>query len=77
MLDNPEEVYYFLVDVCTRKEIAQLSQRFHAATLLNAGLTYSRIIELTDISSTTLSRVSQSLQFGQGYKNVLGKQNKH
>jgi uncharacterized protein YerC len=35
------------------------------------GKTYNQIIEQTDISSATLSRVSNALQYGKGYKKFL------
>ena len=70
-LDNSEKVRLFLEDLCTRKELNQMSQRLLAAKLLNQGLTYTQVMDETTISSTTLSRVSQALQYGEGYKLVL------
>ena len=53
------------------KEIEQMAQRVESALLLKQGLTYSQVIEQTNISSATLSRVSRSLQYGEGYKKFI------
>ena len=60
-----------LTDLCTDKEIEQMAGRVRAAKLLKEGKTYAEIIEQTDISSATLSRVSRSLQYGDGYRKFL------
>lgn len=60
-------------DLCTFKEVEQMAQRVKAAKLLLAGYTYNQIMEQTDISSATLSRVSRSVQYGNGYKTFLKK----
>ena len=60
--------------MCTYTEVEQLSQRLLCAKLLLKGYTYNKIIELTDISSATLSRVSRCLRHGSGgYREILGK----
>lgn len=70
-LETPEECKAFFADLCTDKEIEQMAQRVRAARLLKEGKTYAEIIEATDISSATLSRVSRSLQYGDGYRKFL------
>lgn len=63
-----------LEDLCTYTEVEQFSQRLLCAKLLLKGYTYNKIIELTDISSATLSRVSRCLRHGSGgYREILGK----
>ncbi len=59
-------------DLCTVKEIEQMAQRVKAAKLLIEGKTYNQVIEETDISSATLSRVSRCVQYGKGYSKFLG-----
>lgn len=71
--DKPEDIEVFLDDLCTYKEVEQMAQRLEAAKLLMDGKTYNQVIEQTDISSATLSRVSRCVQYGQGYKKVLKK----
>lgn len=58
-------------DMCTNKEIEQMAQRIKAARLLISGKTYNQVIEETDISSATLSRVSRCVQYGNGYSKLL------
>ena len=58
-------------DLCTNKEVEKMAQRVKAAKLLMEGNTYTKVIEETDISSATLSRVSRCVQYGEGYKNFL------
>ena len=68
---DEKECEALLRDMCTDKEIENMAQRIAAARLLLGGKTYNQIIEATDISSATLSRVSRALQYGKGYKNIL------
>ena len=63
----------FLDDLCTYKEVEQFSQRLKAAKLLLEGKTYEQVIQDTDISSATLSRVSKCVKYGKGYNKVLKK----
>ena len=48
-----------------------MAQRIYAARLLIEGKTYNQVIEETDISSATLSRVSRCVQYGEGYRKFL------
>lgn len=70
-IDNQQVCADFLADLCTRKEVEQMAQRLRAAKLLSEGLTYSQVIEQTNISSATLSRVSRCLQYGSGYRQFI------
>ncbi len=60
-----------LADLCTNKEIEQMAGRIKAARLLIENKTYNQVIEETDISSATLSRVSRCVQYGKGYSKFL------
>ena len=74
LLDNAEEAYALLVDLCTIREIQDMAQRLQVARMLSAGEHYSAIQESTGASATTISRVSKSLNYGaDGYARVLGK----
>lgn len=75
-LETEEECYDFFEDLCTIKEIEQMTQRYAAAKLLNEGKTYEEVIETTEISSATLSRVSKCIKYGKGYKHIIEKTNK-
>lgn len=72
-LETEEECYDFFEDLCTIKEIEQMTQRYAAAKLLSEGKTYEEVIEQTEISSATLSRVSKCIKYGKGYKNIINK----
>lgn len=69
-LKSKEECKNLFDDLCTYKEIMQMAQRLWAAKLLTEGKTYNQVIEETDISSATLSRVSACVQRGKGYKEI-------
>ena len=71
-LKTKKECYDFFEDVCTIKEILDMSKRLEAAKLLSEGMNYKQVISKIDISSATLSRVSRALNYGTGgYKKVI------
>ena len=70
-LKTKEDCKDFFEDLCTYKEIDSMAQRIKSAKLLLEGETYEKIIEKTDISSATLSRVSKCVKYGSGYAKVL------
>lgn len=73
-INSVEECGLFFSDIFTGAEIEQFAQRLRAAKLLIEGNTYAQIIALTDISSATLSRVSNCVRRGSGgYKEILEK----
>lgn len=72
-IKNEEACKELFDDLCTYKEVLKMAQRLRAAKLLSEGKTYSQVIEETDISSATLSRVSACVQRGKGYISVYGK----
>lgn len=78
-LRNREECYAFLEDVCTIKEILDISQRLEVAQLLHKGVSYTTICKQTGASTATISRVSKCREYGAGgYQTVLerlGKEN--
>lgn len=72
--ETTEELDDLFDDLCTYKEVEQMAQRIEAAKMLTQGKTYAEIIEKTEISSATLSRVSRCVQRGSGgYARVLSK----
>ena len=72
-LETIEECRVLLEDLCTRKEVANMAERLYAAQLLLEGKTYNQVISETNISSATLSRISQCVQYGKGYSSLLKK----
>ena len=77
-LKNREECYAFFEDVCTVKEMLDISQRLKAAKMLASGAVYADISAETGMSTATISRVSKCLEKGSGgYKTVIARQSKH
>jgi TrpR-related protein YerC/YecD len=71
-LGDPDDVYSFLQDVCTVREIQEMAQRLEVARMLSEGEHYDRIREVTGASTTTISRVSRCLNYGaDGYRTVI------
>lgn len=71
-IENAEDCKAFFDDLCTYKELEQMAQRLYAAKLFLEGKTYSEIIAETEISSTTLSRISRTISHGSGgYKKFV------
>ena len=73
-LQSIEECYAYFEDLCTIKEILDLSQRLDTAILLAQGLSYQKIAEQVSVSSATIGRVSKCLNYGSGgYKTAIEK----
>ena len=76
-LESEEECKAFLEDVMTTKEILDMSQRIHVASLLKDQVVYSKISSLTGASAATISRVNRCINYGSGgYEKVLEKMEK-
>lgn len=73
-LKTIDECYAYFEDLCTIKELNDMSQRLDAAVLLNDGLSYQKIMEQVAISTATIGRVSRCLNYGTGgYKTAINK----
>ena len=73
-LKTKEECYAFLEDICTIKEIQDISQRLTVAQMLSQGISYTTICKETGASTATISRVSKCYEYGAGgYKTVLAR----
>ena len=59
-LETVDECYRFFEDICTIKEIQDISQRYEVARLLTAKKNYNEITKATGASSTTITRVNMS-----------------
>ena len=74
-LRSEEECAAFFEDICTVKEIQDLSQRLQVAAMLNRGEKYQTIEQITGASTATISRVNKCLVYGSGgYETVLKRQ---
>lgn len=65
-LQTIDECYDFFEDLCTVKEIQDMSQRLETAALLLKGLSYQKISEQVNISSATIGRVNKCINYGSG-----------
>lgn len=73
-LETLDECYAYFEDLCTIKELNDMSQRLDAAVLLAEGMSYQKIMEQVDISTATIGRVSRCLNYGAGgYKTAIEK----
>ena len=73
-LESIDECYAFFEDLCTIKELSDMSQRLDVAILLSQGMSYQRIMEQVDISTATIGRVSRCLNPGAGgYQTAIEK----
>ena len=70
-LKTIEDFRKFFADLCTMKELDAMTQRITSAKLLLNGETFEKIVEKTDISSATLSKVNRCVKYGEGYKNFF------
>lgn len=71
-IDNREDAYRFLEDLCTIPELKSIAQRLDVAWRLRKKETYQKIAEETGASSATISRVNRALSYGaEGYNRIL------
>ena len=71
-LKSTEECYAFFEDLCTLQEVREMAKRLRAAKLLEEGVVYTKIAQLTGLSTATISRVNRCLKDGAGgYRAVL------
>ncbi|MDH3429030.1 MAG: YerC/YecD family TrpR-related protein [Gammaproteobacteria bacterium] len=67
-----EECRNFFRDLCTPAELQALVDRWQVVELLEQGLTYRKIHDLTGVSVTTIGRVARFLTDGfGGYRTAI------
>ena len=75
-LTSVEECYDFFEDVCTVKEIIEISQRLEVARMLSEKKSYQTINAETGVSSATIGRVNRCLVYGTGgYRRAIERTN--
>jgi TrpR-related protein YerC/YecD len=76
-LKDVDECYKFFEDICTIKEIQDVSQRLEVARQLKNGSSYVEVAKETGASTATISRVNKCLSYGSGgYRLVLDRMDK-
>ncbi|MBL6990859.1 MAG: transcriptional regulator [Bacteriovoracaceae bacterium] len=74
LLQVKDEIEYekFLRDLCTPRELANLTERWKIASLLYDNLSYREIGRRTQASTSTITRVARyAQQLNSGYKLIL------
>lgn len=72
LIQNEEECAAFFDDICTIKELQDMSQRLDTAILLTKGENYQTISKQVAVSTATISRVNRCLNYGSGgYKTII------
>ena len=73
-LETVDEAAAFMRDLCTRRELEEMSHRWEAVKLLDQGIPYREISDRTGLSTATITRINQWLQHGTGgYRSMLSK----
>lgn len=76
-LKTKEECVKFFDDICTIKELEDMSQRLQVAEMLAMNKNYQEISKETGASSATISRVNRCYVYGLGgYKEIIEKLSK-
>ena len=74
-VETYEECEALFDDLCTKTELASISQRLVVAKMLSEKKVYSDIVAQTGASTATISRVNRSLAFGSGgYEKIFSKE---
>ena len=71
-IKKPREAVAFIKDILSASEARMLAKRLKIAELLLENLSYGKIARVLKVSSGTIARVNQWLQFsGDGYRILI------
>lgn len=71
-LASLDDCYKLFEDLCTIRELRDLSQRLAVAEMLRKGMSYKEISQATGASTATICRVNKCLMYGTGgYRRAL------
>lgn len=77
-LEDAKQAQDFFTDLCSRKELEAMADRWTVAPYLDQGYSYREIHDITSISLTTIGRVANALRFGaNGYQRMLKRSKQH
>ena len=75
-LENLEECKAFFEDLCSIRELQDLTQRFEVACMLWEGKNYQEVSRETGASTATICRVNKCINYGSdGSRAVLEREN--
>jgi TrpR-related protein YerC/YecD len=73
-LETTDEASVFFRDLCTLKELNDMSQRWAVVRQLDRGLSYREISAVTGVATATITRINQWLRHGTGgYRMALSR----
>ncbi len=76
-LKTEDECAAFFEDICSIKELQDISQRLEVATMLHEGKNYQEVSRETGASTATICRVNKCLNYGSGgYRLALSRLSK-
>jgi len=71
-MNNKNDIFDFLRDLLSEKEILEFSNRFKIAQMLENKISYKEIERQTWTSSTTIARIAKFLNWeNKGYKKAI------
>ena len=65
-LKDLDECCRFFDDLCAMTELRSMEQRYEVAKMLSEGKVYTDIMDKSNASSATISRVKRTLNYGTG-----------
>ncbi len=65
-LDDRDDAAHFFRDLCTRRELEEMSARWAVVRSLGEGHSYREIHDITGVSTATITRIAQWLRHGTG-----------
>ena len=72
ILTDRDDAARFFRDLCTYRELEEMSSRWAVVRLLDQGIPYREIHDRTGVSTATITRINQWLQHGTGgYRTML------
>lgn len=74
LTSDKDSIFNFLRDLLSENEIIEFSKRFEVAKMLDEKISYKEIEEKTNMSSTTIARISKFLSSDNNwYKDAISK----
>jgi len=65
-LEDRDEAAHFFRDLCTRRELEEMTARWAVVRSLGEGHSYREIHNITGVSTATITRIAQWVRHGTG-----------
>jgi TrpR-related protein YerC/YecD len=76
LLKDGDDCARFFRDLCTISELEAMAERWEVAKLIEDGMPYRRISEVTGASTTTITRIAHWLKYGEGGYKLMFKRSR-